>query len=90
LPGKGWLIADYDQQKRKERVSPKIGALLGAALVVAFCAHPASASLKRVIIVERFDAGAPGLLDVERGNPKERTASERRTQESPAAPNETR
>ena len=43
----------------------KIGALLGVVLIAAFCTEPAGASLKRVIIVDRLDTGAPGLVDVE-------------------------
>ena len=50
---------------REERVFGKIGALLGAVLLTALCAEQASASLKRVVIVDRLDAGSLGLVDVE-------------------------
>ncbi len=52
----------------------KIGALLAAVMVTALCAEPAGASLKRVVIVDRLDAGTPVLVDVERGNPTQRNA----------------
>lgn len=67
----------------------KIGALLGVVVVAAFCTEPAGASLKRVIIVDRLDTGAPGLVDVEQGNPTEREAKERQAPDSTSAPNET-
>jgi len=67
----------------------KIGALLGVVLLATVCAQPAGASLKRVIIVDRLDTGAPGLVDVEQGNPTEREAKERQAPDSTAAPNET-
>ena len=54
----------------------KIGALLGAVLLTALCAEPASASLKRVVVVDRLDAGSPGLIDVEQGSPAERTVGD--------------
>jgi hypothetical protein len=67
-------------------VSAKIGALFGAVLVAAFCTEPAGASLKRVIIVDGLDAGTPGLLDVEQGNPTERKAGENETRDSRSQP----
>lgn len=82
------MIADLPA-KEEEEVFAKIGALLGVVLIAAFCTEPARASLKRVIIVDRLDTGAPGLVDVEQGNPTEREAKERRAPDSTAAPNET-
>jgi hypothetical protein len=67
----------------------RIGALLGVVLIAAFCTEPAGASLKRVIIVDRLDTGAPGLVDVEQGNPSQREAKERQASDLTAAPNET-
>jgi len=64
----------------------RMGALLGMALVAAFCTEPAGASLKRVVIVDRLDAGMPGLLDVERGNPTERKAGKNETPDSHGEP----
>jgi len=63
-------------------VFAKIGALLGVVLIAAFCTEPARASLKRVIIVDRLDTAAPGLVDVEQGNPTEREAKERQAPDS--------
>jgi hypothetical protein len=68
----------------------KIGALLGTVLVTALCAGPASASLKRVVIVESLDTGNPGLIDVEQGNPSQRTVGERQTEDTGAATSNTR
>lgn len=68
----------------------RIGALLAAVIVIALCAEPAGASLKRVVIVDRLDAGTPALVDVERGNPTERKAGEARTTEPSEEPSETR
>jgi hypothetical protein len=82
------LIADLPAKEEKE-VFAKIGALLGVVVVAAFCIEPAGASLKRVIIVDRLDTAAPGLVDVEQGNPTEREAKERQAPDSMAAPNET-
>jgi len=82
------LIADLPA-KEEEEVFAKIGALLGVVLIAAFCTEPARASLQRVIIVDRLDTGAPGLVDVEQGNPTEREAKERQAPDSMAAPNET-
>jgi hypothetical protein len=82
------LIAD-PPAKEEEEVFAKIGALLGVVLIAAFCTEPARASLKRVIIVDRLDTGAPGLVDVEQGNPTEREAKERQAPDPKAAPNET-
>jgi hypothetical protein len=82
------LIADLPA-KEEEEVFAKIGALLGVVLIAAFCTEPAGASLKRVIIVDRLDTGAPGLVDVEQGNPTEREAKKRQASDSTAAPNET-
>lgn len=79
------MIAD-PPAKEEEEVFAKIGALLGAVLVAAFCTEPASASLKRVIIVDRLDTGAPGLVDVEQGNPTEREASDNETRDSRGEP----
>ena len=67
----------------------RIGALLAGVIVTALCAEPAGASLKRVVIVDRLDAGTPALVDVERGNPTERKAGEARTEPS-EEPSETR
>ncbi len=67
----------------------RIGALLAAVIVTALCAEPAGASLKRVVIVDRLDAGTPALVDVERGNPTERKAGEARTEPS-EEPSQTR
>ena len=67
----------------------RVGALLAAVIVIALCAEPAGASLKRVVIVDRLDAGTPALVDVERGNPTERKAGEARTEPS-EEPSETR
>jgi hypothetical protein len=82
------LIADLPA-KEEEEVFAKIGALLGVVLIAAFCTEPAGASVKRVIIVDRLDTGAPGLVDVEQGNPTEREAKKRQASDSTAAPNET-
>jgi hypothetical protein len=82
------LIADLPA-KEEEEVFAKIGALLGVVLIAVFCTEPAGASLKRVVIVDRLDTGAPGLVDVEQGNPTEREAKERQAPDSTAAPNET-
>jgi len=83
------LIADLPA-KEEEEVFAKIGALLGVVLIAAFCTEPARASLKRVIIVDRLDTGAPGLVDVEQGNPTEREAKERQAPDSTAAPTKLR
>jgi hypothetical protein len=82
------LIADLPA-KEEEEVFAKIGALLGVVLIAAFCTEPAGASLKRVIIVDRLDTGAPDLVDVEQGNPTEREAKAPQASDSTAAPNET-
>ena len=83
------MIADLPA-KEEEEVFAKIGALLGVVLIAAFCTEPAGASLERVIIVvDRLDTGAPGLVDVEQGNPTEREAKKRQASDSTAAPNET-
>jgi hypothetical protein len=67
----------------------RIGALLAAVIVTTLCAEPAGASLKRVVIVNRLDAGTPALVDVERGNPTERKAGEAPTEPS-EEPSQTR
>ena len=64
------MIADHTSQEGE--VFTRVGALLAALLVAAFFTEPASASLKRLTIVDRLDTGTPGLFDVERGNPTER------------------
>jgi hypothetical protein len=69
---------------REERVFVKIGALLGAVLLTALCAESASASLKRVVIVDRLDAGSPGLIDVEQGSPAERTVGDPDSKTAPS------
>ncbi len=68
----------------------KIGALLAMVMVTALCAGPASASLKRVVIVDRLDGGSPGLIDVEQGSPAEWTVGENHSPESKTAPSKTR
>ena len=72
---------------REERVFVKIGALLAAVMVTALYTAPASASLKRVVMVDRLDAGSPGLIDVEQGSPAERTVGD---PDSKTAPSKTR
>jgi hypothetical protein len=68
----------------------KISALLATVMVTALCAGPASASLKRVVIVDRLDGGSPGLIDVEQGSPAERTVGENDSPDSKTAPSKTR
>jgi hypothetical protein len=64
----------------------KISALLAAVMVTALYAAPASASLKRVVMVDRLDAGSPGLIDVEQGSPAERTVGENDSLDSNDSP----
>jgi hypothetical protein len=68
----------------------KIGALLAMVMVTALCVGPASASLKRVVIVDRLDGGSPGLIDVEQGSPTERTVGQNDSPDSKTAPSKTR
>jgi hypothetical protein len=67
----------------------KISALLAAVMVTALYTAPASASLKRVVMVDRLDAGSPGLIDVEQGSPAERTVGENDSPDSKTAPSTT-
>ena len=68
----------------------KISALLAAVMVTALYTAPASASLKRVVMVDRLDAGSPGLIDVEQRSPTERTVGENDSPDSKTAPSKTR
>jgi len=68
----------------------KIGALLAMVMVTALCVGPASASLKRVVIVDRLDGGSTGLIDVEQGSPTERTVGQNDSPDSKTARSKTR